>query len=100
MTENKIEVGGSFEMDFESWTQYDDFVSATHREFVAEFTGDIIEDSFRQLIRLTCPISDLQNLQVLLERPGRISVRADFKAYRTASVNEATLLVRNSSASV
>jgi hypothetical protein len=101
VTENKLEVGGSFEMDFESWDQYDDFVNTTEREFIAEFTGDTIQNAFKQMIKVTVPRALLHNVKVVLERPGRITVAADFKGYRHSSgTNEATMVVRNASATV
>lgn len=98
--DNKLQVTGSFEMEFSSWDQYDDFVNTEQREFKAEFLGDTIQGSIQQQILITVPVAILNNVRVVAENPGRIMLSADFKAYRTTTQNEFELTVRNASSSV
>jgi hypothetical protein len=93
--ENKLSLSGSFEMEFASWAEYDDFSATTQREFKVSFTGDLIAAGVYEEIILTCPVSLLDNVRVLIDKPGRIKIAADFKAYRTTLANECTMTVRN-----
>ncbi len=98
--ENKLEVGGSFEMEFASWAEYDDFCNTTEREFKVSFQGSNLGGSIYELIQLVCPVSLLNNVRVVLDKPGRVKIAADFKAYRTDSANEVTMTVRNTDSSI
>lgn len=98
--EQKLQVTGSFEMEFSSWQQYDDFVATEQREFRATFEGDTIGGAIKQMILIVVPVAILNNVRVVADQPGRIMLAADFKAYRTDSQNEFELTVRNTSATV
>lgn len=98
--DQKLNVTGSFEMEFKSWQQYDDFCNTEEREFRATFEGATIQGSIKQLILLVVPIGILNNVRASAEAPGRIMLNADFEAYRSESQNELELTVRNASASV
>jgi hypothetical protein len=98
--DQKLQVSGSFEMEFSSWQQYDDFVNTEQREFRATFEGATIGGSIKQMILLVMPCVIMNNVRVNADQPGRIMLSADFRAYRTESQNELELTVRNESASV
>lgn len=98
--EQKLAVTGSFEMEFAEWAQIDDFYNTTSREFKVTFLGDLIAGSIYNMIEITCPVSILDNVRVVLEQPGRIKIAADFRAYRTTSANEITMTVRNTETSI
>jgi len=98
--ENKLAVTGSFEMEFASWEQYDDFSNTTERQFEVEFLGSLLGGTIYEQIKLVCPVSLLDNVRVLLDKPGRVMIGADFKAYRTDVANEVTMTVRNAESSV
>lgn len=98
--DNKINVSGSFEMEFKSWLQYDDFCNSEFREFRATFEGAIIQGSIRQMMLLVMPVALLSNVRATAESAGRIMLTADFEAYRTTTQNELELTVRNASATV
>lgn len=97
--ESKMTVTGSFTMEFVSWNEYDDFVNATERQLVIDFTGPLIQGSIYNQIKLTAAVSIIDNVRVMLNAPGRIMLEIDFKAYRTASANELQLDMRNTSSS-
>lgn len=98
--DQKIQVSGSFEMEFSSWSQYDDFCNTEEREFRATFLGESLGGLIQQQILLVMPCTLLNNVRVNADQPGRIMLSADFRAYRTESQNELELTVRNTSATV
>lgn len=98
--ENKLQVSGSFEMEFADWQEYDDFSETTQRAFLVTFTGDLLGGSIYEMIQLSCPVSLLDNVKVLVDKPGRIKLAVDFKAYRTTLTNECTMTVRNTDSSI
>ncbi len=98
--EQKLAVTGSLEMEFSSWTQYDDFTNTEQREFKITFLGSLIGSGIYNMIEIVCPVSTLDNVRVVLDQPGRIKISADFRAYRTASANEVTMTVRNLESSI
>lgn len=91
----KLEVTGSFTVEFETWEQYDDFVNATQRQLEIVFTGDLIAASQYKKIRFLASVADLVDCRITLDSPGRIMMDIDFKAYRTDSVNELEIYVVN-----
>lgn len=100
--DQKLQVTGSFEMEFKSWEQYDDFCNTEQREFRATFEGATIQGSIKQLMLFVVPIGILNNVRCSADAPGRIMISADFEAYRNydGSQNELELTVRNASATV
>ncbi len=100
--ENKIDVSGSFEAEFVSWDQYDDFVSATKRVLILDFLGATIGGSIKERIKFTCNQTDISKTHIILDKPGRIKLGIEFKCYRNTAQtqNEIVLDVVNTSATV
>lgn len=91
----KVEVSGSFQLEFDTWSQYDDFKNNTERILKCNFLGDIIASTVQKEIRLTCNVTRLVGVRILLNSPGRIVADVDFLALRDSVNNELELIVVN-----
>lgn len=91
----KLDVSGSFQAEFINWDQYDDFRAATNRAIVIQFIGPVIINSFSNQITITLAVSKINTYRVVLNQPGRLIVDIQFKAYRTESAGELSIVMRN-----
>jgi hypothetical protein len=97
----RLEVTGSFETEFLDSTLWTDFVNASQRQLLLTATGDQIGATGRYYgWTLTLPIAVFNTQPVNVSGEGRIVYTADYKAYRSSTQNEATLVIRNSLASI
>lgn len=92
---DKVEVTGSMSLEFDTWSQYDDFRNATERALVVLFTGSVIAGSFSRYIKLSMPSVIISASRPALSAVGRIMADIDFKAYRTATQQELELEIQN-----
>lgn len=97
---SRLEVTGTFEVEFDSETLFNDFVNATQRELLIQSIGDTIEGGFQNEFNLTIPVAVIQNAPINVSDEGRIVYTVDWKAYRTSSANEARLVMRNTTTAV
>lgn len=93
--DNMVEVSGTFTIEFDTWSQYDDFRAATERTLDVNFQGDNIGSSIYKNIRLLCNVGQLTAVRPQLNSRGRIKMDVDFEAYRSAAANELELQVIN-----
>jgi len=95
--DSKIMATGSFEMEFQSWDQYDDFVNTTERALTVTFTGPNIAAGVNYEIKFTCSQIFIEKVKCSLDKPGRIMMTIDFRAFRntTQTQNEIVLEVTN-----
>jgi hypothetical protein len=91
----KLEVMGSFQAEFVSWSEYDDFRAKTERQMVATFTGPVISGVYTNLITITIPIGIILSHRVVLNAPGRLVLEVSFRALRTDVAGELSILMRN-----
>jgi hypothetical protein len=91
----KVEVTGTFAIEFDTWAQYDDFKNATYRQLDLSFTGDVIASTTYNKIRFLCTVADLVDARVTLDQVGRLRMEIDFKAYRGDNINELELYCTN-----
>jgi len=91
----KLTVSGTFQAEFTSWAEYDDFRAATERVFNAQFIGDVIGGTYYNQITFNLPVAKIVSHKVVLNSPGRLIMEVNFKAYRTDSANELTVVMRN-----
>jgi hypothetical protein len=91
----KLDVSGSFQAEFVHFNQFDDFRNATNRQMVITFLGPIITGTFRYTITITIAIAKINTFRVVLNQPGRLLMEIGFKAYRTDSAGEISIVMRN-----
>jgi len=96
----RIEVTGGIEVEFIDDVLFTDFINATQRALVISSVGTTIEGGFNNSFTLTVPIAVLTAAPIQVSDEGRITYTADFKAFRSAGVNEVTLVIRNTVTSV
>lgn len=97
---SRLEVTGSFEVEFTDLTLWEDFKNATQRELLIQSIGDTIEGGKFNEFNLTLPIAVLNDAPIQVADEGRIQFSSGFKAYRSASQNEAKLVIQNTVTSV
>ena len=91
----KVEITGSFSMEFDTWAEYDDFKAATERQLEVDFTGPLIAATTYKMIKLICPVVILSGVNMNLSSFGRIKVDINFKGYRDSTQNEFKLQIIN-----
>lgn len=91
----KLQVTGSFVMEFISWAEYDDFRNATERTFTAEFLGDTISGTLKNRIYFDINVAVISGCRVVNSAPGRLTLDVGFKAYRTTTKYELEITLRN-----
>ena len=97
---SRLEVTGSFEIEFTDTTIWEDFKNIEQRELLITCVGETIEGGFNNEFTLTLPISSLTAAPIQVSDEGRIVYTAEFKSYRSSSENEAKLVMRNTVTSV
>lgn len=96
----RIEVTGTFLTEFQDNTLWTDFKNATQRAVLIQSIGDTIEGGYNNEFNLTIPISIMSAIPIQVSDEGRITVEVSWKAYRSATENEAKLVLRNTVTSV
>lgn len=98
----KIVASGSFECEFTSWNEYDDFVNTTERSLTLNFTGPSIAGGQTYKMNFTCTQIFIDKVKLSLDRPGRILMTIDFKCYRNSAstINEIIADVYNINATI
>lgn len=92
----KIEVTGTFSIEFEDLTKYNDFRAATSRALILTFTGGLIESGYNYTMTITFPVIKLTSGVPMIGDAGIISLELPFKAYATSgSVREFNIILRN-----
>lgn len=97
---SRIEVTGSFEIEFTDLTVFNDFTALTQRELLIQSIGATIEGGFNNEFNLTLPITELTAAPIQVSDEGRITYSAEFKSLRSSSQNEVKLVMRNTVTSV
>jgi hypothetical protein len=100
--DSKLMATGSFDMEFQSWDQYDDFVNTTERALTVTFTGPLIAGSIYKTIKFTCAQIFIEKVKLSLDKPGRIMMTIDYRAFRNTAQtsNEILLEITNTNASI
>ena len=95
--DGKIDVTGTFSIDFESTDQYDDFVAATERALVLTFTSTSeIKTGQNYTITITFPKIRLTEAAPIPSNEGVINLDLPFRAYATdSSTREFNLVINN-----
>lgn len=91
----KLDVSGTFQAEFDSWSQYDDFRNKTERELIIDFVGPTIEGSITYQVKITVAIALINSYRVIADSPGRLMMEVGFKAYRTDSAGELEIELTN-----
>ena len=92
----RIEVTGSFSMEFEDDEKYNDFAAATTRALIATFTGDEMKSGSNYTLTITMPKIRVTNAVPKLTEAGVINYDIAFKAYATdSSTREMTMALKN-----
>lgn len=84
----KAEISGSFQLEFDTWAQYDDFKNNQDRVLRLSFLGDLIGGTTYKELRFVCNVARLMGTRILLNNPGRILAEVDFGAFRDSTYNE------------
>lgn len=100
--DTKLIASGSFDMEFQSWNEYDDFVNTTERAMTCTFTGPLIAGTINKQIKFTCSQIFIEKVKLSLDKPGRIVMTIDFKCFRNTAQtqNEIVMDIINTSASI
>lgn len=98
----KLVASGSFEMEFNNWGEYDDFINNTERTLTLNFTGPAIAGGQSYKMNFTCNQVFITKVKLSLDKPGRILMTLDFQAFRnsTSTINEIICDVYNTSPTV
>jgi len=98
----KIEVTGTFTIDFEDTAEYTDFRNATSRELVLVFTStNTIKSGVYYTITITFPIIKLTSGVPMVKDAGPIELELPFKAYATdSSTREFNVVINNTLSSI
>jgi len=98
----KIEVTGSFQIEFEGLTEYNDFVAGTSRAVTLTFTSTTnIKTGFVYTMTVTMPLVKVTAFPVTVSEAGALMVELPFKAYGTDSTTrELSIAIRNGLATV
>lgn len=91
----KLSVSGSFTAEFTGWSQYDDFRNNTSRQMTLVFEGPNIAAAFYNRITITMAVAKVLGYRVVNAQPGRLMMEVQFKAYRTDSAGELSIVMRN-----
>lgn len=91
----KVEVSGSFTIEFTSPDQYNDFKNATERTLLIRFEGSNIGGAFYKYIKLTANVAKIAGARVMNNNFGRLRMEIDFKAYRSLTQNELELEIQS-----
>lgn len=91
----KLEVTGSFKIEFASEDQYNDFKNSTERVLTMLFQGPNIASSFYKYIKLTANVAKIMSCRVMLNTFGRLVMEIDFKGYRSLTQNELELEIQS-----
>ena len=83
--DTKLMATGSFEMEFQSWNEYDDFVNTTERALVVTFTGPAIAGGQTYKIEFTMSQIFIEKVKCSVDKPGRILMTIDFRAFRNTA---------------
>lgn len=83
----KVDCGGSFQIEFDATTEYDDFVAHTKRALEIEFMGAVIDANFNYNIKFLFDAIRLRSHPVSVDDEGRITVDVEFKAYAEDGTN-------------
>ena len=97
---SRLEVNGNFELEFANTTIFTDFKNATNRSLLISAVGDTIEGGYYNSFTMTLPLSTIEAAPIQVSDEGRITYTADFKSRRSATLDEATLVLRNTVTSV
>ena len=96
----KVEVTGTFTIEFESTTEYEDFRAATSRALTLTFTGGLIKTGHNYSLTITFPIIKLTAGMPKISDAGIISIELPFKAYATTNAREFNIVIKNTLASI
>lgn len=98
--DTKIMATGSFDIEFQSWNEYDDFVNTTQRALTVTFDGPTIGGSIKKQIKFTCSQIFIEKVKLSADKPGRLVMTIDFRAFRNTdqTQNEIVLEVTNTQA--
>jgi hypothetical protein len=98
---DKIDVSGTFTIEFESLTEYNNFRNFTSAILNLVFTGTEIKAGYSYTMTINFPITKLTSGNPIISDEGPIMVELPFKAYATdSSSREFTLVLQNALASV
>lgn len=98
----KIEVTGSFTMEYEDTTKFDDFVAGTSRSLTITCTdGTTIKTGFYRTLTITMAKAILTEATEKHSDHGIIMVECPFKAYATdGTTREFSMVLRNTTATI
>lgn len=91
----KVEVSGSFTVEFDSEAMYEDFRASTERVLVITYQGANIASSFYKYIKLTVNVGRILSAAVMLNEFGRLKLDIGFKGYRSLTQNELELEIQS-----
>ena len=95
----KREITGTFTMDFEGTTEYDDFIAATERTLDIDFTGASINVStYKLLFDMNYVL--LEDTTTSVSNEGAITATFPFRAYSSTTNKELTVELTNTETSV
>ena len=83
----KIDVGGSFTAEFDSTSEWDDFVAGTKRALVIQFDGATIDTNYEYMQKFSFDAVKLTEGPMTVDDEGRITVDYTFKAFAEDSSN-------------
>ena len=97
----KIEVTGTFTVEFETLDEYNDFRAATSRALTLTFTGGLIKTAHSYTLTITFPVIKLTAGVPMISDAGIISIELPFKAYATSLVaREFNMVLKNTIATI
>lgn len=97
---SRLEVTGSFELEFTDLNVFNDFKAQTQRSLVIQAIGATIEGGKNNEFNLTLPLTEIIAAPIQVSDEGRILYSADFKSLRSSAQNEMTLVLQNTITSV
>jgi hypothetical protein len=103
MRSKKIEVNGTFTLEFDGVTQYNDFRAATSRALVLTFAGETsaIKTGYSYGLVITFPVVKLTSGVPKMSDEGIIEIELPFKAYASStSAREMNMVLTNRIVSV
>jgi len=83
----KLDVGGSFQIEFDATTEYDDFVAHQERTLEIEFEGATIDTNYKYATKWLFDAIRMRAVPIAVNDEGRIVVDVEFKAYAADASN-------------